>query len=344
MANSVPPPIHELPEEFKDAVPLEKFHRYAIAASSGEVRAYFGLIGSDGSHNYYYADPATIIGLAGNMAGLAGQSKIVAESGAYPIQPIPFETNLAFAGVAHGGPPTERSVLLFLSNKTGAQIVTALRPDVGAMLAKSLLECLASLPTPPPLPPHPTALVNVPGREPKSETEVYFGQQYKTAILQAFGVLMIRANLLDRGLILLFQAVTALPPEQAEAIYYSTQNFKARTDMIRAAVSQSNLASEHKAETNKALERANAVAGRRNDLVHADWSFDGDRMTASSYRPNTKRQRSAIKVNAKDILAIADDYRVAGVMLESFAASLLSHNAKNARNTASMRPSGEPSS
>ena len=267
------PSYGNLPEEFHSAIKLDRFHRFSIGTVGQEVRAYFGLLGEDGSHSYYSASLGGIKSLAMNFNGLATHSEQIAAGTNAASDPIPFETR--FAIVALGSGENSANLLLFyFTTLTGDTLVTAIKPEIALIFASSLNESLASLPTPITAPKHPMAGADVPGQEHQGQTVEYFGQQYDPKILQAFGVLMVRANLLDRSLIRLLSTVSRMSAEASEAAYYSTLNFKARTDTIRAIAPTSNLPDGIKEKIGEALEKANAVAARRNDLVHSVWKFE----------------------------------------------------------------------
>jgi hypothetical protein len=181
---------------------------------------------------------------------------------------------------------------------------------------------------------------NVPGDGHSGKTAVtYFGQNYRSDILEAFGVLMVRANLMDRSLIRVFSAISGMHILRAEAAYYSTLAFKARCDLIRSLVPFAPIDDKLKKDIFDTLDKASSVAGRRNDLVHANWSFEKDRFTAATYAPNKKQKRTNLAVSAKFILEIASTYRSVGEKLELHAGVAMTQIANIAQSAADAPPS-----
>ncbi|TCP67440.1 hypothetical protein [Sphingomonas sp. PP-CE-1G-424] len=87
----------------------------------------------------------------------------------------------------------------------------------------------------------------VPGAIRKGEgTKTFFGQEYDRAAIEALGVLLIRENLLDHGLIETYSAMTGVSIQQASNQYYSSTNMKTRLDVIRSLADVSSLSGERK--------------------------------------------------------------------------------------------------
>jgi hypothetical protein len=318
-------------------------HRSRISViDNNEVRAYFGLVGEDGSNTYFQCDHGTLQGLLINIGGLSEQAKGIADNQGIKSASIPFETGMAFVGVCQGGNAAGNLIFGF-ATLTGGVLTTSIKPEVAAGFASNLKEALASLARPPKINDYPISGGNIAGDEHSGETVEYFGQHYEPKILQAFGILMIRANLLDRCLITLLAAISSLTFAQSEAAYYSNVNNAARIELVRAISKHSALPDPLKTHIEKNLDKAYEVSRRRNDLVHSVWSYDKDRFTLSNYSAK-KKGAGPVVMTTKSILDIAETYRSIGFVSQTLAATVLAHMPNIARNAASTPSSGSPSS
>jgi hypothetical protein len=91
------------------------------------------------------------------------------------------------------------------------------------------------------------------------------------------------------------------------------------------------------------LEKAQGVTMRRNNLIHAQWSFEGKHLKAQTYKPNASKPRSEFVVTAKSVEQLAVDYRTAGTLIDAWVLDKV--NADHmAADTAPAPSSGEPSS
>jgi len=279
---------------------------------------YFGLVGSEGSHNYYVAAPDAGNGLAFNIGCLVEQLNQLASGQTRQHPTISFETATMFSGVTQG-PGGPRLVLSF-STLAGAIFMTTLQTHVAMDLYTSLHEVLAGQATLPERAQlHPVAGRKLGGRAPTNETVVYFGQEYRADILQALGVLMVRANLLDQSLVHLLSVLAGITLDYAARLFYSTKNFKARTDMIKSLVVVETEEERKENQILKALDKANDAVGRRNDLVHPVWSFEGEKMSIDDFKPNAKRTHTKQHISAEFVLEIATAYQTVGVMIDTLA-------------------------
>lgn len=341
-----PPRPEELPEEFKTAVKLNQFHRYAIALNENGVRVFFGLVSEDGTQNYYSVDLGTMRSISTAFASLTQQGENISNGLGLKPETVPFETGSVFVGVMHGGGGGH--LMLSLATTSHTLLTTILRPEIGAMLIRNLQASLATLPQPPNIGQHPLSGGDVPGKHHKGNTATYFGQEYRADILQAFGVLMVRANLLERSLIKLLSAISGLSADRSEAAYYSTSNFKARCDLVRSLVKFSPVKESTKNMILSSIDNASSVAMRRNDLVHANWSFYKDKFEIEIYRPNSnKGNRQKNIITSKAILDIAETYRSVGVMIEAQAGVVTTEATSIATNIAATpsstsRPTDSP--
>jgi hypothetical protein len=218
---------------------------------------------------------------------------------------------------------------------------TLLSPEGVHGLAQSLLQAVQSMPTPPPI-----NVINLGGRLQGRitygpQTKTYFGDTYSLPVIQAMGVLMIRANLLDQRLIDLSAALTGATIAQATNQYYASVNMKARLDSIRAILPVSEISdlliSQIEGDSIK------KASDRRNDLVHARWNSRKGKHRAVIYKPNAKVKTTEVTVNEKHVLDIAEAFAGAHALLITGV-----HGVREARkpasNTAATLSSTEPES
>ena len=159
----------------------------------------------------------------------------------------------------------------------------------------------------------------MPGKDVENKASVtYFGQEYPSDIIKALGVLMIRANLLERDPTTLFATLSGLEFTKAKALFYSTNNSKARFDMIRSIAATSYIQTERLKELGELLDKANGVMLRRNHLIHGNWSFKDDKFEVGYFQPLSKPKQPVL-VNAAHIEKLASDYRSAGMLIALFA-------------------------
>jgi hypothetical protein len=155
------------------------------------------------------------------------------------------------------------------------------------------------------------------------KSTTFFGQPYDTDILQGLGVLMIRANLLERSLIRLLAAVGGFEEEKASALFFSTVNNQARLGMITSLIPLAGMPSELATAAQESIETSNGVFGRRNNLVHGHWKFHKDKFMVDIIKSTAKKPASSFPVTADTILRLATDYRTAGFGAEVLANKIL---------------------
>ena len=174
------------------------------------------------------------------------------------------------------------------------------------------------------------------------ETDTYFDQQYKSNVLKALGVLMIRANLLDHGLIALLGTLSGANILQASNLYYASTNMKSRLDQIRSLADATPLTNLVKETIKKALIRVKNVTDRRNDLFHAQWTFRNGNHRAMVRKPNNKEKFIEITVTEKMVFLLAEDYHTASEFLNAawqMANDVLAAARISSGNPLSMKPS-----
>jgi len=252
-----------------------------------------------------------------------------------PDATLEFDTVMCFSASLMGNGNEGAVMFNFLTPPGQPNYRTILGPASTAQMGRTLADAAASIPNL-----SRVLMADVPGQSlPDAKAVHYFGQDYDPAILQALGVLVIRANLLEKNLVLLFARLLSLKVDQAAAVFYSTVNMKGRMDMIQAATYEAGLSEAKLKSVLKALDKAQAVMARRNVLIHSQWSFKDGGFQIEAYKPNTATQHRVKVISAKDVETLAADYRVAGLTV----ASLVFDAANMATNTARTPSSGEPS-
>lgn len=306
----------QLPDEFLQAKPVQRFHRFAIL-EHGE-HAYFGLLGEDGVNNYFQCPRAVITGLALEFGGMAGHMEALSKSLPPSPQMVPFYTTMVFAGALHGGDAGGHVMLTFFT-PSGDGLTTTLNAECAVTLEQSLKSSLDALPHRP----KPIDVFNTytPGPESKAtSTTEYFGQKYPAKTLEALGLLMVRANLLDRAMVQLFTKLSCLNADKAEALFFSSRNNSARVGMILALLPTVDLREEHKKEIQKSLDKARSVMDQRNDLVHGEWRFNEDKMAVDLFTPTApkpEKRHKTLTVTPQFIEALASEYRGATMMISA---------------------------
>ena len=137
-----------------------------------------------------------------------------------------------------------------------------------------------------------------------------YGQEALTAI----AVVAMRAANLDDYLIHFMSVVSGLSLYQTRAIFHSSQNSKARLDMLRALVNSAGYSEARQAHALHLLDQTKALADKRNEYLH--WQYmvattDGDAPAYTvmvSYKPATKKPHHSRRVNVKEIENTADAY------------------------------------
>jgi len=253
-----------------------------------------------------------------------------------------FHTTHFITAAYSGNSTTGWCDLHFFTPEGEPNYCTLLSPQGVQSLAGQLKRVSDALPTQPPIPVH-----ALKGQLPGSitygpHTKTYFGQRYDLRVIQALGVLTIRANLLDQLLIELTIQLTGGNPRQVAAQYYSSVNMKARLDNVRALLEVSDLPSDLTARLRETLDKVKKVTDRRNDLIHAQWTFRKGKHRAVLYRPISKVKEAEITVTEQLVLGIADGYGEAYASLLSGAQGV--QKRKHASSTARTPSSADPAS
>jgi len=260
------------------------------------------------------------------------------------IKEINFTPTIALTAIIPAG--DQSNVLMTFADNDQRTIRILVGPLLCAQLHAAITDTLAAMPTPPNAYPLLKDMfgLGVPGHPHSGgDTETFFGDTYDTKILKSFGLLMVRANLVERSLIRLLHALSGMPLGKAESLFYSTVAGKARIDMIRALIAPSLPEVENaplKEDALEALDRAGKVMSRRNALVHGHWAFKGNHFEVTSFQPNLKHPYTTFTATAKSIMELATDYRSVGMLIEMAANSLLQRNI--AANTSGSASSGGP--
>ena len=193
--------------------------------------------------------------------------------------------------------------LTFITPEQQADYVTMLSPQGVASMLQNLATISGTAPRQYTLGGKLTGSI-----KPSKRTTVYFGQSYQNDVAMALGVLMIRANLIDQGLIDLISALTNMSKAQATAQYYSSVNSKARNDSVKAVALNSEISEHTKSFICSTLEKIEKASSKRNSLVHGRWNMRKGKHRVELYKPSAAKTFSEITINEKYILDIAELY------------------------------------
>lgn len=315
--------------EFESATPIQKFHRFLVT-TDGQVT--FGLLGENGKNNYFTASPEIMGGVALEFLNLAAAGQRTKAGDANKSVEMPFPTSAVFTLIPKGN-GTNGSIEFRFLTPENMIFTTLIGPQLGAELASSLLHVLSTMPNPPPIFEMAGLHSKLPGKQHQgNNTSVHFGQRYQSKILNVLGLLVIRANLLESAMVRLLSALLELPAERTEAIFYSSQNMKARSDMLRATTATAGLTETQVGRVLKDIEAIDRISRRRNQLIHGEWRFSGEKFSVKERKPlaNTKSQ-DAIET-FKSIESIVTDFHDTTVMLD-----LTTKDIINSRSVAKMK-------
>jgi hypothetical protein len=139
---------------------------------------------------------------------------------------------------------------------------------------------------------------------------------YGNDILIALGVVSLRAGHLEDYLAHFMSAISGISIHRAMAILYSTQNAKARLDMIRSLLQYSGFSEERTRFATALLNRAQKLANRRNDFIHGQFMISrtgGDpppppKAVLIHRKTATTTPFKSRPIKAHEIDKLADDY------------------------------------
>lgn len=254
-----------------------------------------------------------------------------------------FHTVTFVTAAYHGDGTTGFVDLFFCTPDDQTNYITCLSPEGVRQLASQLAGVVALMPKLPETP-----AVTLGGRLQGDitygpRTKTYFGQNYDVKVIQAMGVLMLRANLIDQLLIEINSLILGTSLQMATSQYYASVNMKARLDSIRSIIGHSGLSDIVSNQIRESLDYVKQVSDRRNDLVHARWSMRKGKHRAQIFRPNSKVKFSEITVTEKHVLDIADSYAMAHTELLLSISSIRQYRDATAK-TADTPSSTDPSS
>lgn len=301
------------PDEFAGSLPVERFHRFLV---TGDGTFYFGLMGTDGKNNYFKVDALALQNIAMELNGLI-------EAFLKPPLPktvidIPGSTVFQTARtqiVRPQGNETNGHVEFHFLTPENTRYQTTIGPVLAAQMATSIVTALSTMANPPSFD-FSRGLAKLPGKPHKAgELVTHFGQEYRADILQILGVLIIRASVLESAQVKLLAALADISLQRAEAIFYSSQNNKARLDLMRALVPTSGINISRQKEVLKSLADAGGVSQRRNALVHGEWEFKKDKFIVREKKPLASNGQDPIQTYAS-IEKLVSDYHDVSTALE----------------------------
>lgn len=97
----------------------------------------------------------------------------------------------------------------------------------------------------------------------------------KDEALLAFGKAMAAWAKVERGLYLWFEHITLLDYQKCNPLYYSVQTFRARLELIRAALSCNQLENDEREFIEIAMKVVLPYNSVRNKLAHGEFTLDG---------------------------------------------------------------------
>lgn len=270
------PNTEEIAAEFGNSIEVSRLHRFMIT-TDGTV--HFGLLGSDGKNNYFKATPEVMSSIALEMLNLAGTGNRVKAGDPNLRVQLAFPTTAVFTLIPKGNGANGAIEFQFLTDNE-TTLSTMIGPQLAAEMTSSLLHILSTMPSPPKIHELRGLHSKLKGSEHTgAATEIFFGQSYDTRILKIIGILVIRANLLEGAMARMLAALLEVSVERGEAIFYSSQNMKARSDMLRATIITSNLSEVLKTRVTKCIDKVDKISRRRNQLVHGEWSFSKEKFS-----------------------------------------------------------------
>lgn len=251
-----------------------------------------------------------------------------------------FQTHAVLLASTRGMGENGFADMIFITPENQLNYVTNFGPVGLAGLLQNIKDILSGLGEVPQHMPLPGTALE--GKIPEAKnTKEYFGQTYDTDVLQLLGVLVMRANLLDQGLIELDCAVAKMPLAQAEARYHASTNMKARLDIIRASIGASDLPEAIRTGAIDALDKVKGVVDRRNTLIHSHWTFRNGKHRAQSARPNTTKPLVEITVTMKNLLTLAEDYYTVSLLLHAVTQTISQSAAASTASTPSSTDAAE---
>jgi hypothetical protein len=300
------------PIEFFGATALKGPHRFCITLD-GTI--HFGLLGEDGAVRYFKCSADIADRIAVECTALAEGARKAVKSEVDPLG-LSFPTAAVYTIIPKGN-NTNGAVQFCFHTDTGTILSTMISAELASQMASQLVHLLSTMPNPPRPSDYSKLQSQLPGSPYKgnAKTAVYYGQEYRTDILQIIGVLIIRANLLEKSLVRLLATLLEISEARSDAIFYSSQNAKARSDMIRASLEQAKLNEALTEGIAGTIERVDSISRRRNLLVHGEWEFKGDKFVVREKKPLLKSSTERIET-LKAIEALATEYHDTAVIID----------------------------
>ncbi|WP_159099048.1 hypothetical protein [Aquabacterium olei] len=289
MNDGTMPTEDEIQQEFGHSIEIKNPHRFLIQEDG---TTHFGLLDKDGKNHYFMASPEVMGRIALEILNLTAAAQRIKEGDPEKRVTLPFSTNAVFTLIPKGNGTNGAIEFQFLTDNNTC-LSTLIGPELSAQMASSLLHVLSTMPSPPKIHEMHGLHSKLKGKEHSGQnTEIFFGQSYDVRILKILGILVIRANLLEGALAHLLASLMEISRERAEAIFYSTQNMKARSDLIRAAAATAGLSDKIRNQAIEHIDKIDKISRRRNQLVHGEWSFFKDKFSVKERKPlaNTKTQ------------------------------------------------------
>lgn len=285
------PSEDEIQREFGNSIELAKPHRFLIQ-EDGTIC--FGLLEKNGKNHYFKASPEVLGQIVLETMNLTAAAQRIRAGDPEKKVSLQFPTTAVFTLMPRGRGTNGAIEFQFLTDNNTV-LSTYIGPELAAQMASSLLLVLSTMPTPPRINEMHGMHSKLNGKEHSGQnTEIFFGQSYDVKTLKILGILVIRANLLEGAMAKLLASLLDVSSSRGEAIFYSSQNMKARSDMLRAALRSAELSEKLQKQVIESIDRIDKISRRRNQLVHGEWSFFKDKFSVRERKSlaNTKVQNA----------------------------------------------------
>jgi hypothetical protein len=298
--------------EFSAAPFIDRFGGWGYG-EKGIVAMRF--LAEDGSRHTFRLRPDILAQVAFEMHGLVQFNE---QSGHVDGKDVTAILNVAQIDVGGSQNETGPVTLLRIVTISGQKFLTPISSSLVAILHKLLGEELRRLPDPIPQDHKISKNIDTPG-SPKtsSDTVEHFGHIYPEGILSALGLLLVRANLLEKSLLGLLQKVSDLDQQKTDALFFSTVNMKARLDMI-AALNRVSTEETNKKIITDILDSVKKVTDRRNTWFHGFWAYKNDKFEVTTIQPGSNQRVTKSIVTNKEVMKLCSDYRFVSEIIDRF--------------------------
>lgn len=282
------------------------------SSEAGTVEVNAELANGDRIRLDLSANDAGFIGSEMMIAGIKSFTRRGIEVPAHDVR-IKYMMFMSMLGVNASG-----NLLINIGVEPGIIFRSEITPELASTLAFQINSTLARMPVPPQEWKEHIMTSRLKGvAKPKGDVAVHFGQEYPREILEMVGLIIVRACILEDSMVSLLSAVACISRERAEAIFYSSQNNKARMDLIRALVPTSELSDELREDIQTQISAISSLAERRNSIVHGEWEFKNDKFIVREKRSLQRAKSQDPIASLASLSALASGYADQDVLIKS---------------------------